>query len=431
MASLPEALVTLAIRIAGAALAFGLQAFLARLMTQGEYGHFVMVWTWILALGSFASLGLAEVALLVLPRYATRMRHAALRGFFNHGLRTTASVAAALALLGMAVASALPIDHTTRQIVLGVCLGLPMLALEFFLEGVARAMGWFRITTVTVYLVRPLMIALGAGLLWLNGTPLSGLSVTALLAFCLALTSIGLALIMRRRLMLLSSGQTPSAAMQRFWMRQSVPMLLASGLDDVLAYADVILLGLLLTPADAAVYFVASRVLMMANLTQYAFYFVAARSFSVALAENGASAAEQRMWHATRNTVVTTALAVALTIALSPWLLDAFGPGYTGPLGLVAILGLAQVARSFAGQASELLLVCGKVWHLLIINSATLVLFGALLPVLLHAWALAGAGFAMALALAARSCAILLLVRGSGEGRATSRKTPVETMNMT
>jgi O-antigen/teichoic acid export membrane protein len=409
-----DALTTLTIRIAGAGLAFALQALLARLMTTNEYGHFVMVWTWILSLGSFASLGLAEVALRVLPRYAMRMRQRAIRGFFNHGFRTTASAACLFSLIAVFVVQLLPLNEETRAIVYGVCLGLPLLALEFFLEGVARAMGWFRLTTVTVYIARPIMIALACLGLWFAGIELSGNVVCGVLAVCLAATTLFLRAVMQRRLKQSNSGGSPSATMRKFWMRQSGPMLVASGLDDALNYMDVVLLGLLLSPVQAAGYFVASRVMTMANLAQYAFYFVATRTFSASLAAGDQHLAKRQMWRATAMTTATTAVAVAATLVIAPFLLAVFGHEYTDAFWLVAVLGLAQIARSLAGQAMELMMVDGRTRQLSVINGVALAALALAFVLIVPSFGIMAAAWTMVAVMTARSLAVLALQFNSG-----------------
>ena len=63
-----DAALALLIRVAGAGLVFGLQILLARLMPMDGYGGFVTLWTWMLAVGSFAALGVAESSVRFLPR---------------------------------------------------------------------------------------------------------------------------------------------------------------------------------------------------------------------------------------------------------------------------------------------------------------------------------------------------------------------------
>jgi O-antigen/teichoic acid export membrane protein len=64
-----------------------LQVFLARIMDLGDYGSYVTAWTWLVMLGAFAPLGIAESAVRFLPRYRARGRHGSARAFFRFGLR--------------------------------------------------------------------------------------------------------------------------------------------------------------------------------------------------------------------------------------------------------------------------------------------------------------------------------------------------------
>ncbi len=93
---LREAATALLIRVMSAVLVFGLQVLLARLMPTDGYGGFVTLWTWMLALGSFAALGFAESSVRFLPRYQVRGRGAALRGYWRFGLVVVSVASVAL-----------------------------------------------------------------------------------------------------------------------------------------------------------------------------------------------------------------------------------------------------------------------------------------------------------------------------------------------
>lgn len=409
-----DALTTLAIRIGGAGLAFLLQAMLARAMGEAEFGFYAIVWAWILSLGSFASLGLAEVALRLLPRYALRNRVDAVAGFFGHGFRATALAATAFSIAGTVIALALPLAPDNRAILLSVCLGLPALALEFFLEGIARAMGWFRLTTVTIYVVRPLaLIALFSGL-WLAGVTLTGPLVCALLALTIAATTCVIWLIMWQRLRSTIKIQKPGQANRRFWRKQSLPMLLASGLDDLLAYADVVVLGLLMSPLQAAAYFVAGRVLALANLVQHAFTFVLVRKFSLSLVGEGIYEARSQVWRATVQSLVMTGLAVVVTVLAAPILLSLFGQSYGAGWPIVLVLGIAYLARAAASQAFEFFLLLGRAKTLVAVNAASFAVLLIALMVLVPGSHVAsgglGAAIAHSIAMTVRSAALLVLL---------------------
>src|SRR5690606_26668674 len=85
--SLLDAITALGIRVLSAGLVFGLQVLLARLMPADTYGGYVTLWTWMLALGSFAALGFAESSVRFLPRYHLRGRQAAVEAFWQFGFK--------------------------------------------------------------------------------------------------------------------------------------------------------------------------------------------------------------------------------------------------------------------------------------------------------------------------------------------------------
>src|SRR5690606_12539634 len=99
-----DAAIALAIRVASAALIFGLHVLLARLMPAEEYGGFVTLWTWMLALGSFAALGFAESSVRFLPRYHLRGQAVAIGQYWRFGLGVVIGASLVLALAGIGVA---------------------------------------------------------------------------------------------------------------------------------------------------------------------------------------------------------------------------------------------------------------------------------------------------------------------------------------
>src|SRR3954471_16645254 len=89
-----------AIRVAGAACAYGTQVLLARLMGKEGYGVFATTWVWILVLGHIAVFGLAQSVCSFVPAYRARNEIELARGFLAWGAAGTLGVATAMAALG-------------------------------------------------------------------------------------------------------------------------------------------------------------------------------------------------------------------------------------------------------------------------------------------------------------------------------------------
>src|SRR3954469_1026719 len=67
-----SALGVLAIRIAGAGLAYGAQVLLARLLGKAKYGVFAAVWVWIIILGHGSLWGFGQSVCRFVPTYRAR-----------------------------------------------------------------------------------------------------------------------------------------------------------------------------------------------------------------------------------------------------------------------------------------------------------------------------------------------------------------------
>ncbi len=407
-----DAAIALFIRVASAGLVFGLQVLLARLMPADGYGGFVTLWTWMLALGSFAALGFADSSVRFLPRYHLRGRHAALRGFWRSGLTivlVTSCLAAALAAILAIVLVGL--DGVGLTIVL-VAIGAPFLAIEYFLEGVSRSFGWYRLAAVPVYILRPLLIAGICLILVSLGVELTLPVVGAVLVVSMAIVTMGLALLVRRRLRALMSDSAGRATpkQRRLWLMASLPLVVLSGLEDLTQYADVLILSLLSEPEVVGIYFAAARALALAGFVAYAMTLVAGRRFALDLADSDRAQLQHNMLEATRLTFWATVVAVIIALLAGPLLLGAFGPGFLVGQSVMLVLGLGLVVRAMSGQAAEMLVVAGRQREALGIGALILVINAALCFALVPGFGIIGAATATAIAMACRTLALVIVL---------------------
>lgn len=405
-----NAALALVIRVVGAGLVFALQVLLARLLPEDGYGSFVTLWTWMLALGSFAALGFAESSLRFLPRYQLRSRYAALRAYWRFGLRVVTGSGALLVVLAGVIAMGFGLDGPMLTLVL-ILLGLPVLGLEYYLEGVARSFGWFRLAAVPVYIARPVLIAVSCLALTGAGIELTLPVVGAVLIGSMGLVVVFTALILARRLRRMrDDGPRVTRRQQRLWLAASLPLLVLSGLDDLVGYADVLVLSLLAPPEVVAVYFAAARALALAGFVAYAMTLVAGRQFAIDLAAADRGELQASVMQTTRLTLWATIVAVTLALVAGPWLLGAFGEAYRDGQAVMLVLGAGMVARAMTGQAGEALIVLGRQREGLIIALGVLVLTVFLCAVLVPVMGGLGAAIASAVAMACRTLALSLVL---------------------
>ncbi|MET3924471.1 oligosaccharide flippase family protein [Devosia sp. 2618] len=397
------------IRVLSAGLMFGLQVLLARLMPLDGYGGFVTIWTWMLALGSFAALGFAESSVRFLPRYRARGREGHIQGYWRYGLRLVVLVSGAVAVIAAGAALLYGAEAGPGLMVLLVALGLPFLAVEYYLEGIARSFGWFRLAAVPVYIIRPLLIAALCLGLTQAGVVLTLPVVGAVLVVSMAMVAIGVALVVASRLKSEESVQS-SPRRQSLWLRASLPLLVVSGLEDLLSYSDVLVLSLLASPDEVAIYFAAARTLALANFVAYAVYLVSGRRFALDLASRDRGELQRSISTASRLTFWSTLAAVAVTLAVGPYLLAAFGAGFADGYVVMAILGAGLIAKSISGQAGELLVVTGRQREVIWLSAVVLVSSGALCFVLVPMFGIMGAAIATATTMLVRSLALIATV---------------------
>ena len=186
-----SALTVLAIRIAGAALAYGAQVTLARLMGRAEYGVFATVWVLIAILGHGLLWGVSQSALRFLPSHRARGELDLARGFLAGGAAftlasglVTALVGAGLLWLGRGALS----EPYLWPLALAL-LVLPLFSLQDYVEGVARSFNWTGLAIAPPYLLRQSLIIvamLSAVLLGAPADPAVAIACT-LLATALAL----------------------------------------------------------------------------------------------------------------------------------------------------------------------------------------------------------------------------------------------------
>lgn len=409
-----DAAIAIAIRVLSAGLVFGMQVLLARLMPTEGYGGFVTLWTWMLALGSFAALGFAESSIRFLPRYHLRGRVAALRNYWRFGLSMVFGVSLVLMLAASGIAFGIGIDDGPGLMVLLVALGLPFLAIEYYLEGVARSFGWFRLAAVPVYILRPILIGLACIGLSAAGIDLTLPLVGAVLIGSMALVTAGLALVLAGRLKAIApAGRAAPVGQKRLWLMASLPLLLLSGLEDLAGYGDVLVLSLLVEPEAVGIYFAAARSLALSGFVAYAMTLVAGRRFALDLAGKSRADLQSSILDNTRLTFWATLAAVALALLAGPLLLGAFGEAFLAGYGVMMVLSVGMVVRAMAGQAGEALIVLGRqregLMVALVVLTVTAILAFALVPL----FGIIGAALASAFAMGCRTLALVLVLRRS------------------
>ena len=393
-----QALMAFAIRVASAGLAYVSQVSFARVLGVDGYGIFSVGWTLVLVLGHVAPLGVAESAVRFLPRYHLRGQQALARGFIAMGREVSLIGGAAFAAIGAVVLLLMPMGDICWPI-LGLLACIMPFAYQDWLEGVARGLDRPGLALACPYLLRPVLVGLA-------------LAAAAFLGHFLAtLVTATIQSVLVRRAVRQEIGEGPRRNASRAWLRASAPLAGGIACDQVSAYADVLALGLLASPAEAAIYIAASKTLTLANFAQYALGVVAGRRFAAAKARGGGGALTQLAAASTRLTLVASLAAIGFVLVAGVPLLALFGKDFGGAYPVLAALCVGVLARAACGQKEAILTMLGYQKGLFLISFATLAValiadFG-----LTFLYGVMGAAAACAIVATFRSAAVILLAR--------------------
>lgn len=356
-----RSLIAFLIRIFNAMIAFISQVVMARWMGEFQYGIFVLVWVWMLILGSLSPMGFHTSIIRFLPQYAVSGQDDELRGI----LVTTrlfallaATAAAALGIAGVWAFSDHVPDYYMMPFVLGfIC--LPMIAFSDSLDGVARAKSWIVLALAPAYAVRPvLLLAFMAGALMLGFPPEAKTALIAAIAATYVTTIGQFAVVMLRMRRDVSQG--PRRILFRQWAAVSLPIFLVEGFFFLLMNTDILLVGYFMTPHDVAIYFATVKTLAIAHFVYFAVKAGSAQQYSQYLSAGNRQALSRFVAASVNWTFWPTLTMALMMLVLGKPMLMLFGEGFTAGYDLLFILVFGVIARASVGPAESLLNMSGN-----------------------------------------------------------------------
>lgn len=350
------ALGAFAFKVAGSFLNIVMFTIAARATEPAEFGLFAMWFNGVSFLAVIAMCGQETLIVRSWSEYVQQRRFDLARGAVSFGIIicTTAAMLAA----GCLVAVTLALGWRTPP-------GL-IAAASFFL--IAQTLAWF-----TANAARTIVgFAFGEGLreTWriaaIGGTlalAVTGAHVSVAVLFVLCVGGMGLLVLIQwigilRSLPREVRAATPSRD-PRPWAKRSLPMWAAALLDASSQYLDVILLGVLLSPAAAGGYFVAARLanvfaMIAGCMANYSANPIASMFFS------GQRPELQRALRAVSLTVAVLVAAGLLVIFVGgDRLLMIFGKTYADQHAILFVLAIGTAIAALGGPTMYVLLLTG------------------------------------------------------------------------
>ncbi|MDF3063170.1 MAG: rfbX [Microvirga sp.] len=407
-----SALTVFAIRVAAAALAYGTQVLLARLMGKEGYGVFATAWVWIAVLGHASLGGFGLSVCRFVPQHRVRGELALARGFLATGALATLASPVTIAAAGAGalwLLRGLVSPDYLLALAIALCV-VPIFALQDYVEGVARGFNWTALAIAPPFILRQALIAIGMLLALAWGAP-----AEPWVAVGCTWVATATAVVLQAGLLVraLRSELPPGSRAYRLreWFAATLPIGFAELTLILFGFVDVLILGLFVPPGAVGLYFAATRLLQFVVFVQYAATAATAPRFAEAWTRGD----RETLRRLIRGTVRLTALAsfgvgAALLIA-APWLLAMFGQGFGASFGVLAILLCGVAVQSLCGPAEDLLNMLGAERTAALVSLGALLFALALSLALIPLFGIAGAAAAMAIATAARGSALALAAK--------------------
>jgi O-antigen/teichoic acid export membrane protein len=405
-------LAALGVRVLAAGLAYVAQVLLARWLGPAEYGVLAFTQTLVAIAALLACLGFGHAVIRFLALYHEQGDGGLARGFLLYSGAVTLAGAAGAGVVLWAIAPLLANGPLACGCLWLAVAALPAFALGDLVEGVARSQGWTVRALAPPYVFRQAAFLGGVALAGGAGFAFDArLGMQAFTVATYAAAAGAFLLVVPSALGLFAKASPRFAT--KTWSKAAAPLFLTDLSQLAQQYLDVVVVGVLTSPAEAGVYFAASRIAGLLGFIQFAVGAAFGHRFARA-AHEGPGALEALYSRLARNVAAIGAAAALVLAALAPPLLSLFGPGFDEARAIAPILIGAAALRLAAGPAEEALAMTDRaplVWRANMAGAVTAAgLAVALTPHwrgLGAAWAMAaGAAFGAALLLAFASTAI-------------------------
>ena len=391
----------LGIRVLGVGLGYALEIILARLLGPGDYGVYSLVIAWITLAALFAPLGLHHAVVRFIPEYIAQEDGARLRGVIYGSGGVTVALGIVIAALGsgaLLLAARKIVIPGLPAWMLGLWL-LPVFALLRLILSIAVSLR--RVVTAfgPPLVGAPLLILLFLAVATLLGIPLAALVAVAAAGLARIITLLWQALLLKRGGLPIPARGAPRFEM-RLWLAVGLPLMFFDLFSIILRRADLLMVGALMTPADAGIYGAALKTTGQTIFLLTSVNAVIAPMLSSMHAKQNKAGLQRLLYLAAHISFWPALLFVAALTLFSNFILGLFGPAFVAARTPMIILGVGQLFNAATGVVVSLLIVTGnhntvtKVFGV----SAALYILAAYVGITL--WGLTGAAAATALIMA-------------------------------
>jgi O-antigen/teichoic acid export membrane protein len=177
----------------------------------------------------------------------------------------------------------------------------------------------------------------------------------------------------------------------RRWFVQSLKLWLSNGLEASNQYADVLIIGFLMSPTVAGAYFVTTRIANAFAMATGAIHMFSSRHIPQLYYRRQFGQLNTLLDSVAGVTLVIIAGGLLLILGAGPWILKAFNQDYESYYGALALLSLGTAAVAAAGPSGSILMLTGHEGRYLSIIGGAVLLRSAGFFILIPIFGVAGA----------------------------------------
>lgn len=398
--------------IFSAAVIFGTNILMTRMVGASDYGLFILSKNAIIVSSVLGSFGIHQGILHFLPYYRGKDDWGRARGILRSGTQLTtlfSLTTAALLFLGAGpIAERIFQAPEMAPILRALSLSIPLLAFSKLWLSAIRAMRALKHWVLVGMIIRPALCLALLALLCLAGLKLSALVISDLAAILLAA---GLGIYFLKRLLPGQWYRSRAVTDRRRLLGFSAPLFLVETLDFILRRVDIIIIGIFLMSTQVGIYHAAVRVAMLLAIPLASVDSI----FAPMIAEyhgRGDMVNLRRNFRVATRWIFSLVCPLFIFILLFPApLLRLFGSEFTGASFALIILSAGQLVNAATGPVGYMIMMTGHP-RLTLLNTLSLALVNVLLNLLLiPRFGIAGAAMAAATSAAAINILRLIEVR--------------------
>lgn len=350
------------VSFASMAILYVSQVLLARLLGVEQYGIYLYVLSWMAVIVLLGKFGMDVTLQRYLPEYLSKQQWSLCRGLLKKTFQIGAFSGTACTLIGLLIVISI---HTHLEPILYQTFLIGMLILPFWIlnkltQGTLLALKRPALSQLPDGLILPTLLVVAVGIAYFV-TEQTISARTAMLIhtiFWFITLSISILLLFRFGL----PSQIKHASTQsksKEWLYYSFPLLLISGTQLVMNYADIIMVGLLLDTTHAGIYAAAARVSSLVTTSLLLVNMILTPYISELFHNHRIDDLQHLVTFGTRIAGVVAVPVFIILYIFGDSILWLFGKAFIdGHLALI-ILGLGAMFNVFSGSVGYLMSMTG------------------------------------------------------------------------